>query len=186
MVSLISPSLPFLFLLILHQSSSFSTVDVSADSDIIIETCNRCASSDPNVNYTLCVASLESVPKARQSDLQGLAVVAVRLAKSNMTRAKSKAKNLLKAKSLDPYMESCLETCRELYSNSIADLEDSVKAIKSSRYGDANILISSAVDVPRTCEDGFDEEGLQSPLSEENDELFGLTVIALAITSLLG
>lgn len=185
MVSLISPTLPILFWLILHQSSSISTI-VSADSDIIIDTCNRCASSDPNVNYTLCVTSLESVLQASQSDLEGLAIISVRLAKSNMTQAKSKVKNLLKAESLDPYVESCLETCRELYSNSIADLKDSVKAIKSSRYNDANILISSAVDVPRTCEDGFDEGGLQSPLSKENDELFGLVVIALAITSLVG
>ncbi|XP_072993755.1 putative invertase inhibitor [Typha latifolia] len=103
-----------------------------------------------------------------------------------MIHIKKEVKKLLKAKPLERYTQSCLETCRDLYSSSITDLKNSVEAIKAGGYEDAKTWMSSAVDAPGTCEDGFQDGGIRSPIAEENDELFQLTVIALAITSLLG
>ncbi|XP_073013097.1 pectinesterase inhibitor 12-like [Typha latifolia] len=102
-----------------------------------------------------------------------------------MTRAKSEVRKILKAETMNHYVKSCLETCRNLYSDCISTLADSIKAIKSGRYEDAKIWISSAVDAPGTCEDGFKEGSLKSPLTKDNGALFNLTAIALAVTSLL-
>lgn len=159
---------------------------VATHPDIIPDTCKRCAKGDPNLNYTLCVESLASVPKSHHSDERGLAMVAVKLSKAKMKHAKSMVKKLLKAEPMERYMKSCLLTCKGIYSDSISNLRDSLKAIKSGQYKDANIKISGAVDAPGNCEDSFQDGDIQSPLTEENKEVFGLAVVALDITALLG
>ncbi|XP_072980145.1 putative invertase inhibitor [Typha angustifolia] len=175
--------LPLVFLILFQ--CSFSMTVTTALPGIIIDTCHRCEKADPNVNYTLCVASLASVPKSGQINLKKLAIASVEIAKANMTRAKSEVRKILKDETMNRYVKSCLETCRNLYSDCISTLADSIKAIKSGRYEDAKIWISSAVDAPGTCEDGFKEGSLKSPLTKDNGALFNLTAIALAVTSLL-
>ncbi|WOK94941.1 invertase inhibitor [Canna indica] len=178
-------SFPLLFLLLLCRSSPTAA---TAQPDIVDETCNQTASDDPNVNYTLCVDSLRSVPRSKHADLRGLAIISLRLAKANATHAKSLAKALLKAEkaTMSGYEKSCLETCRDLYGEAVSSLKSTVRMIKAERYVDAKVYASSAVDAPGGCEDGFQEGGIASPLAEENDYLFQLAVIALAITSRLG
>ncbi|KAG1360939.1 putative invertase inhibitor [Cocos nucifera] len=175
----------FFFLLFLNQTIN-SPMVTATHPDIILETCKRCAKGDPNLNYTLCVESLSSVPKSHHSDERGLAIVAVKLSKAKMKHAKSMVKQLLKAKPMGRYMKNCLLTCKDTYSDSISNLKDSLKAIKSGQYKDANIQISSAVDAPGNCEDSFQDGNIKSPLTEENKNVFGLAVIALDITALLG
>ncbi|XP_008788715.2 putative invertase inhibitor [Phoenix dactylifera] len=174
----------FFFFLLLNQTNS--PMVAATHPDIILKTCKRCAKGDPNLNYTLCVESLASVPKSHHSDVRGLAIVAVKLSKAKTMHAKSMVKKLLKAKPMEGYMKNCLLTCTDVYSDSISDLKDSMKAIKSGQYKDANIRISSAVDAPGNCEDSFQDGNIKSPLMEENKDVFGLAVIALGITALLG
>nr|XP_010934889.2 putative invertase inhibitor [Elaeis guineensis] len=177
-------SLFFFFFLFLNPTNS--PMVAATHPDIILETCRRCAKGDPNLNYALCVESLASVPKSHHSDVRGLAIVAVKLSKAKMKHAKSMVKKLLKAKPMGRYMKNCLLTCKDIYSDSISNLKDSLKAIKSGQYKDANIQISGAVDAPGNCEDSFQDGNIKSPLIGENKDLFGLAVIALGITALLG
>ncbi|XP_009408110.2 putative invertase inhibitor [Musa acuminata AAA Group] len=171
------------FLIVLHQSMAAAA---HHHHSIVSETCKHSANGDPNVNYTFCVESLQSVSKSKHADLRGLAIISARLAKADAKHAKSRVKTLLKAKKMSRYRKSCLQTCRELYSDAMASLRDSVKLIKAGRYGDANVYISSAVDAPGECEDSFKEGSIKSPLVKENHDLFQLAVIALSITSRLG
>ncbi|URD91698.1 PMEI, partial [Musa troglodytarum] len=174
----------FLFLL-LHQGSS-PKATAATHPDIADETCRRIADDDPNVNYTFCTQALRSVSKSKRADLRGLAIISLKLAKANATHAKSRVKALLKEKQLSTYRKSCLQTCRELYSDAASSFRNSVKQIKSGRYADAKVYISSAVDAPGECEDSFQEGDITSPLTKVNYDLFQLAVIALAITSRLG
>ncbi|CAL9112349.1 unnamed protein product, partial [Musa textilis] len=174
----------FLFLL-LHQGSS-PKATAATHPDIADETCRRIADDDPNVNYTFCTQALRSVSKSKRADLRGLAIISLKLAKANATHAKSRVKALLKEKQLSTYRKSCLQTCRELYSDAASSFRNSVKQIKSGRYADAKVYMSSAVDAPGECEDSFQEGDITSPLTKVNYDLFQLAVIALAITSRLG
>ncbi|XP_065005488.1 putative invertase inhibitor [Musa acuminata AAA Group] len=174
-----------LFLFLLHQGSS-PKATAATHPDIVDETCRRIADDDPNVNYTFCTQALRSVSKSKRADLRGLAIISLKLAKTNATHAKSRVKALLKEKQLSTYRKSCLQTCRELYSDAASSFRNSVKQIKSGRYADAKVYISSAVDAPGECEDSFQEGDITSPLTKVNYDLFQLAVIALAITSRLG
>ncbi|RWW33764.1 hypothetical protein BHE74_00022848 [Ensete ventricosum] len=173
-----------IFLIVLHQS--MAATHHHRHRSIVSETCKHSANGDPNVNYTFCVEALQSVPKSKHADLRGLAIISARLAKADAKHAKSRVKTLLKAKKMSGYRKSCLQTCRELYSDAMASLGDSVKLIKAGRYGDANVYISNAVDAPGECEDSYKEGRIKSPLVKENYDLFQLAVIALSITSRLG
>ncbi|KAH7668658.1 Pectinesterase protein [Dioscorea alata] len=167
----------------IHYCSSETT---SEKLDIVSETCKRCADGDPNVSFNLCNNSLSSVPKSHKSDLRGLALISLKLSIKNATHVKSQVKKLLKATPAnDTYMRSCLESCEELYSDAISALRDSVKAIKAKRFDDAITYLSSVVDDPQTCEDGFSEGGIVSPLGKEDDNFFGLSAISLSMSSLL-
>lgn len=173
----------FLFLLFLLR---YLSPAAAGRPDIILKTCKRCSDSSPNVNYSLCVASLKSVPRSHRSDLRGLGLISVKLAAASAKHARSKVKKLLKAKPRSHYTKSCLKACLELYKDAISMLKASAGAIKSGHYDDANIWISSAVDAPGSCEDGFGEGGVKSPMVKEDKDLFQLAVIALAMTALLG
>ncbi|KAJ0968172.1 hypothetical protein J5N97_025089 [Dioscorea zingiberensis] len=154
--------------------------------DIVSETCKRCTDGDPTVSFNFCMDTLSSIPKSHKSDLKGLALISVKLSMKNATQIKSQVKELLKeAKTRDKYMKSCLETCEELYSDAIAALRDSVKAIKAKRFDDALTYLSAVVDTPGTCEDGFSEGGIISPMMKENKIFFALSSMSLSISSLL-
>ena len=178
------PYIPLLslLLLLLLQTPPAAT----GHRDIVIPTCEKCEATDPNVNYTLCIKSFDSVPKSHRSNLKGLGVIAAKLALANATSIRAKAKRVLRHhKPKSPAMKSCLQTCLELYSDSAQSLRDSARAIRARRYDDANTLLSSAVDAPATCEDGFGEEGIESPLTADNDEFSGHAVIALSMITML-
>lgn len=177
--------LPISLLLLLHSSPATGHLD------IVRKTCKKCSSGDPNVNYTLCVDSLNSIPKSHHASLKGLGVISTKLVLSKASPIKSKIKRLLKddaahhSSNTSARIRSCLKTCHELYSDSVPTLKDAARAIRARRYDDANVGLSSVVDAPGTCEDGFAEAKVASPLTEENREFFGRAVIALSITALL-
>ena len=63
--------------------------------------------------------------------------------------------------------------------------QDAISAITSKHYLDANSDLSAAIDVSITCETGFAELKVKSPLTKENDDSRKLSTLALAITVLL-
>lgn len=94
---------------------------------------------------------------------------------------------MLKSGPFDSFDRQCLDVCSELYSDAISTLMDSLTALGEKRFDDANIWVSSVMDASSTCEDGFKErEGHVSPLTKENNYLFQLSGISLAIINFLG
>ncbi|KAJ8490420.1 hypothetical protein OPV22_012141 [Ensete ventricosum] len=147
--------------------------------------CRDAANSSPNVKYDFCVAALRSNPGSGSADKKGLAVIAASLTKDKATSASTKAKSLL-AKTSDPKTKQCLETCESVYEDVLSDIDVAIPAIKEGRLGDAKTNLSAAVDAPDTCEDGFKDLKVPSPLTKEDSDLTQMSIIALAFTNLLG
>ena len=75
-----------------------------------------------------------------------------------------------------------LSTCAELYSIAVDDLEEAAKGIASGNaWGLQQALthLSATVDAPETCEDGFRELNLKSPLVAEDAEDVMLLTLAV-------
>lgn len=176
----------FIFLIIPHENfSKITAISV----DIINQTCKKCADESHVFSYNLCTTSLQAVPVSHVANLQGLALIAMELALNNATKTLLIIKNLLTSnESLDPFAVVCLKDCLQLYSDGITTLVDAVEAFLGEHYDRANLWLSAVMEASNTCEQGFKEkegEGLLSPLTNENYNLFQLCDIALCISHLL-
>nr|GMD81204.1 putative invertase inhibitor [Ipomoea batatas] len=150
----------------------------------------RCAQNSAIFNYNFCVTSLQAVPITHAANLEGIAVVAVELALQNATATVSTVEEMLAsaAAASDPFAVRCLRDCLELYADAVAMLVESFWEFFSRRFNTANILLSAVMETASTCQEGFSEkegEMAPPPLTEENDNLFQLSDIALCITKLV-
>lgn len=108
-------------------------------------------------------------------------MISIRLMRYNITDTRCQIKQLLKNRKLDPYVRQCLNDCFDLYSDAIPSVKEAMKSYNSRRFDDANVQISSIMEAPTTCEQGFtDRPGVVSPLRKRNRDLFQLSAMALS------
>ncbi|KAJ9188577.1 hypothetical protein P3X46_003922 [Hevea brasiliensis] len=176
-----NPNFSFFSLLLFF----ISFLAITATDLIIQETCRKCARNDPNIYYSFCVASLQASPDAHSANLRQLGIISLKLTRVNVTDTRHYIKELLKNKRLDPNFRACLNDCLDLYSDANSTLKQAIKDYKSNHYEDANIAVSSVTDASTTCEDGFKEMGIVSPLTGRNNNTFELSAIALSIINML-
>ncbi|KAF8032197.1 hypothetical protein BT93_D1191 [Corymbia citriodora subsp. variegata] len=172
-----------LFLIFFLTSLQAASAD-GGNTNIIDETCKKCTQEDPNISYRFCVASLESNPDSHHTDLGGLGLISIKLLRHNMTHTRSYTKKLLKSKKMDPFIKACLQDCLELYSDAVSTLKEAIRAYKDEKYDDTKINLSSVIDASTTCEDGFAEKDMASPLAVRNKDAFQLSALALSIVTM--
>jgi pectinesterase inhibitor-like protein len=152
--------------------------------DLIDQTCEKCANQSVILSYSLCSTALPVVPVSHSTNLEGLALIAMELALENVTNTLATIEKLLGGESLDNYVIGCLTDCLELYSDAVWRIVDSVDVFLSGNYEVSRIWMSSVMEAASTCQQGFEEKGEVSPLTEENYNLFQLCGIALCIIHL--
>ncbi|KAL3613646.1 hypothetical protein CASFOL_041720 [Castilleja foliolosa] len=163
----------FISILIIIQAASSQT--------LIKSTCKISVANDPNIDYNFCTTSLLPAPASRCATLAGLGSIAIRLVRYNLTDTRCHIKMLLTNKTLDPYIKQCLDGCFELYSDAISSVKDAMRYYKAGKFNDANLQISSVLDASTTCEDGFIEGEVVSPLRKRNNDMLQLSAIVLSI-----
>ncbi|KAL2478051.1 Plant invertase/pectin methylesterase inhibitor superfamily protein [Forsythia ovata] len=170
---------PLLFLTFLIASQS------ALAQNSIYKTCKTFAQNDPNVNYNFCTTSLQLYPASQNATLQEIGKISIRLIQYNMTDTRFYIKNLIKNKKWDSYTKQCLSDCFELFSDAIPSVKKAMKYYNKKLYGDANVQLSAVMDDATTCEDGFNERGVVSPLTKRTGDAFQLSAIALSAVYIL-
>ncbi|XP_038906889.1 putative invertase inhibitor [Benincasa hispida] len=188
MSSLSHSILRFLFLFMFF--SNFLIIKSSNNTlSLLYKTCKTISDQDPNISFNFCLTSL--VPAATKhghgaTTLRRLGLITIYLIRRNVSSTRHHIKNLRRNKEPgDPLVKSCLADCLELYSDAALTMKQARKDYKARRYDDASSMISSVMDDCSTCEDGFKEEGVISPLTNRNHNAFELSAIALSIINML-
>lgn len=152
---------------------------------LIRNTCKLISKDTPNVKYEFCKTSLEAAwDEDYYPSLATMGSVTLELIMKNVTNTKSYTEDL-KDDTSEPVLNACLSDCLELYSNTISDLEEVVDDYKSRKYQEASEGTNAVLTSLTTCEDGFKDRGLASPLMERNNDAFQLSTIAVNILKML-
>ncbi|KAI3920183.1 hypothetical protein MKX01_017840 [Papaver californicum] len=176
--SLLSLSSILIFFLVLNS------FDHGVNGDLINDFCKNASTTDPNLKYDFCVASLSANPASKHAhDLFGLGVISMQTCLQNATSIHSYVAQVLKHGKEEPAAKPCLENCLGLYSDAIGSIQKSITSFKIKDYGSASIQMSAAMDASTSCEDGFSQD-LTSPLTKQDGDFFQLTAISLAIISM--
>jgi pectinesterase inhibitor-like protein len=151
------------------------------------DACTSFVASHADIGYAYCVRFFQSDEGSATADRYGLAAIAVKISAAT---ARGTAKRIADLQDLerDKRRKDCLSACGEVYDSAVDSLDEAAKGIASrSADGlrDAVTVLSAALDTPDTCEDGFRELGLASPLVAEDEEFSKESAIALGVTSTL-
>jgi pectinesterase inhibitor-like protein len=154
--------------------------------NLISDTCKKCAQNDRTLSYKFCVTSLQAAPNSSSANLRQLGLISMKLVQHNVTNTKHFIKQLLKNKNLDKFVRVRLDDCLELYTDAVPTIKQVMKDYKSKHYRDANIRLSAVSGASTTCEDGFEERpGFVSPLKKRDNDTFQLSAIALSIVNMV-
>ncbi|MQM06163.1 hypothetical protein Taro_038988 [Colocasia esculenta] len=165
----IKASLLFLLPLLLATMASAS----------IQEVCTKAAAGG-NVNRDTCIKILGSAPGASTADDRGLAVIAGNLGAAHAQATLPTINNLLR--SAGSATKGPLQDCQELYGDAVDNLKSAADSAGRDRFDDANIHFSAGIDAATTCEDGFSERNVASPLAAADSKLLLLSIVGVAIT----
>ncbi|KAL3744606.1 hypothetical protein ACJRO7_013816 [Eucalyptus globulus] len=171
---------------VLRASSAVSAVDDSSPNrgDLVSAACSH------TLYFNICVSSLRSDPRTDVTvDLAGLATIALDQSIAHGERTISVIVDALRANGssgADQSMLRCLSDCNEEYSDAVASLKESARAMKERDFDTVNSLVSAAMTDSGTCKDGLKEMAIyDSSLSQRNKRFFKLCSNFLAISRLL-
>ncbi|CAL0325475.1 unnamed protein product [Lupinus luteus] len=144
--------------------------------DLITETCKNTLHSEK------CVSSLSSIPGSNTADPKGLAKIAINVSLAEGSKILSYVHEL---KSSDENKKSGilsgLNDCDEVYTDAIEDLKEASTAVDKGDYETVNRLVSTAMTNSGTCENGFEDLEIPSPLTKQNTHFSQLCSNVLAI-----
>ncbi|KAK8945591.1 putative pectinesterase/pectinesterase inhibitor 26 [Platanthera guangdongensis] len=146
------------------------------------DTCQAISASRPDLTSNLCITALSADPACHSADRRGLAIIAARISIANATNISIIIHRLMDA-GTDPMTANCLSVCLDVYSDAVDHLRDAADGINSGKYDDAVTFLSAAVDAAENCEDAFGDEGMSSPVAEEDRRFERMAEIALAIAA---
>ncbi|CAO2841656.1 unnamed protein product [Amaranthus hypochondriacus] len=153
--------------------------------NLINQTCKISSMSDPNINFDFCIDAFHKSPSSFDANLNRLGLISINLVKHNVNDTIIFAKTLLENFRGDNFTREGLEDCVEVYEDSFVTLYESARDYRGARFNDANIKVSSVIDASSTCEDGFGDFGVVSPLTKQNNHTFQLCAISLSIIDML-
>ncbi|KAL4636858.1 hypothetical protein ACB092_03G038200 [Castanea dentata] len=132
---------------------------------------------------SLCQSTLQSDSEAKSAkDLQTIAKVALKY-----TAAKAQAVNAevtkLQGSAKDEGLKEALTDCAENYGDAIDQIQSSTTALGSKKYNDVKTWVSAAMNDAASCEQGFQDQSVKSPIASLSTAFTQLSSNVLAITN---
>ncbi|CAN6468223.1 unnamed protein product [Victoria cruziana] len=107
----------------------------------------------------LCVSTLSTLPNLAKKSLPDMICHTVETIEKDVAQSSSSCNSIYKKRKLNFRQRVALADCRELFSNTLEELNVTVKdlrsVVNSNRSGEAMTLLSAAMTNQYTCLDGF-------------------------------
>ena len=113
-------------------------------------------------------------------------VIATDLLTANATSTAIKIDGLLReraGKDDEATTTRCLRSCRALYGGVVRGQPGCAAAVRGRRGGEASRCLEGAASAAKKCEEGFGKSKVASPVTMENDDVFKLAKLAVALLS---
>ncbi|XP_030519340.2 cell wall / vacuolar inhibitor of fructosidase 2-like [Rhodamnia argentea] len=149
---------------------------VTADSELVEQICNQ-----TTPYYKFCKDALNSDPRTSGADGAKLAYVAFSLANRNASSTRDQITSL-QSNSTGP-VHLHLEQCRLDYATAIVKTTLALTDLDWETYGRLSYFASMTRDQAKDCELAF--KGTKSPLTDNNNNLYGLSVICVVLAKWL-
>ncbi|CAL5025747.1 unnamed protein product [Urochloa decumbens] len=160
----------------------------TSSASVLQDACKYFADKHPEIGYDYCIKFFQADKgSAAATDKRGLAAIAVKIVGA---ASKSTANRIaaLKASETDKRRLECLSSCAEVYSDAVSEIDVAAQGVASGTatgLGDAVTALSAVLDAPSTCEQGFQELNVTSPLAAEDAEFGKEASVALSVTAAL-
>ncbi|KAK3433667.1 hypothetical protein EUGRSUZ_D00968 [Eucalyptus grandis] len=162
------------FVVLLASIAAQSPRIAAADSGLVDKVCKQ------TPDYKFCSDALNSDPRTPGADQITLARVAFSLANSKASSTQGEITSLL-SNSTGPVHQH-LEQCQGDYATAVAKIQEALTNLDSETYAGLDVLATKAGDAADDCESAF--KGTESPLTESNKVLKGLSEICVAVAHL--
>ncbi|KAL6843945.1 hypothetical protein ACP4OV_026516 [Aristida adscensionis] len=150
---------------------------------VLEDACKSFAATHKDVGYDYCVKFFQADNGSATADKRGLAAIGVKITAAAAKKIAGHIAALRAAEKKDKRKLACLSSCAELYSDALGEIGVAARGIASGGLGNAVTALSAVVDAPGTCEEGFEELDVPSPLAAEDDEFGKGAAITLCVTA---
>ncbi|KAH7683661.1 Pectinesterase protein [Dioscorea alata] len=156
----------------------------SDEEDLISKTCNQTSYSDVCMaTFLISNYTTSSSSSSHNTTIHDLAFISINATASYAANTSAIIAAILNGST--DFSDQCLSDCLEQYGDAVDELQESMVALESCDYETVNVKVSAAMTNSGTCEGGFQDEGVSSPLTERNELFFKLCSNSLAIVKLL-
>jgi pectinesterase inhibitor-like protein len=159
----------------------------TSNASVLQDSCKSFAAKHLDIGYDYCIKFFQADKGSATADKRGLATIAVKLT-GVASRSTTKHIAALKSSEKDKKRLKCLSSCADVYSSAVSEITVAAKGISSgtaSGREDAVTALSAVLNAPSTCEQGFKELHVPSPLVAEDAEFTKKASVALSVTAAL-
>ncbi|KAL0006093.1 hypothetical protein SO802_013654 [Lithocarpus litseifolius] len=131
----------------------------------------------------LCLSTLQSDSEAKKAkDLLTIAKVALKYTGKKAQDINKEIKKL-QGSANDEGLKQALTDCAENYGDAIDQIQSSTTALASKKYNDVKTWVSAAMNDADSCEQGFEDQSVKSPIASSSTTFTQLSSNVLAITN---
>ncbi|PKA62992.1 Pectinesterase inhibitor 1 [Apostasia shenzhenica] len=133
----------------------------------------------------LCISSIkESSPDLRAANNATVLSALTKAVGFKAREARAYALQLTKDATYDPKTTDLLRDCIDTYDDALDNLDAANEAIAAGDAGTRDTMLSAMISDFGTCEDGFQEFTLKSPMADYSQTLQNMTDNCLAIANI--
>ncbi|AQK57182.1 hypothetical protein Zm00014a_039134 [Zea mays] len=151
----------------------------------ILPVCKTVGGGSRFFDVQFCLAALGSDGRSVDHclDYQVYSAIAADLLAANLTATAAKINGLLRKSggSADEATTRCLRSCQALYGDMERRQTGCAAAVRGVRKGEATRCLEEVASAAEECEDGFQRSKVASPVMAENQQVFKLAKLAVAL-----